>query len=127
MERIFVHPTRELGTDFVQISGVSGQQVGLRQNHQVLMPVQLPNDFVIAGMLCVEEPNTAKVDQSSLDAPQIIPAPMDLGAGIDGPAKDRKPVRADVFRKADYFLSVRGSAGQSHSGSEIAADPGRGW
>ena len=126
MERIFVHPTRELRTGFIQISGIPGQQVGLRQNHQVLMPVQLPNDFVIAGMRGIEEPNMAKIGQTSLDALQIIPAPMNLGAGIDGTAKDRKPVRPDVFRKTDHFLSARRSAGQSNSGSEIAADPGRG-
>ncbi len=48
LKRIPGDPALELRANLIQVRGVAGQQVRLRKNHQVLMPVQLPNDFVIA-------------------------------------------------------------------------------
>src|SRR6266568_8980822 len=62
LKRVLLEPAFELALDLVEEILALGQQVGLSQQDQVLMAVELPNCFVVAGLGGVEIGNAAEVD-----------------------------------------------------------------
>ena len=135
MKWIRLDPAFQLRANLVQVCGVTRQQVRLRQDHQVLMTVQFPNDFVIAGARSVQEGDAAEIDQTGINTARVIAPPVDLGAGIHDLSEDRESMRpnflgefGDLSRKTAPLQRFGAFAriGKRQGGLEIAVHP-RGW
>ena len=111
MKRVTRDPTVELRANLVQVPNFARQPVGLRQNNQVLMPVQFPNQFVVARARRVEVRNAAEVDQTGFDAAQVIAPPADVGPDVNGHRENWKLVALDLIGEIDHLLRafVRGN------------------
>jgi hypothetical protein len=125
MKRIRCDPAIQLGANLGQISRVTREQMRLRQNHQVLMPVQLPDDFVIARARRIQERNAPEIYKICLDPARVIAAPTDFGARFDGPAKDRESMPPDLIGPVHHLLRTVARGRQLQARNEIAAYSGR--
>src|SRR5580704_7092693 len=96
MKRIAGDPAFDLRAKFIQVASVAGQQIGLRQNNQVLMTIQFPDHFVITRARRVEVRNAAKVRETGFNATQIVASPANIRPGIDGGGENWKTVALDL-------------------------------
>src|SRR5436190_1293176 len=90
MQRILIEPTFDLPVNLFREIGAARQNVRLRQQDKMLVPVQLPDDLVIAGARGVEIRNAAEVDGGSFPAAHIIAAPLNLRTRLDRDSQDRE-------------------------------------
>lgn len=90
------------------------------------MPVQLPDDFVVARSGRIQERNAPEIYKTGLDPARVIPAPTYFGTGFDGPAKDRESMRPDRFSEPRHCWRIFARSRQLQDRNEIAADFGRG-
>src|ERR1700722_1153225 len=90
MKRIACDPAVDLRANLVQVSAVARQQIGLRQNNQMLMAIQFPDRFVVARARAIEVRNAAEVREPGFNAAHIVAPPANIGAGVDGAAKNWK-------------------------------------
>src|SRR5712692_4332092 len=95
-----LEPALQLIPDLSQEIVASGEQERLSQQHQMLMPIQLPDNFVVANFVEVEIGDAPEVDRTTRTPAQIITAPIDLLAGRNLKSKQRKLVSHDLVRKA---------------------------
>jgi len=126
MEWILLHPTIQLRAYFFEISRFAGQQVSLRQHHQVLMPVQLPDDFVVAREAGIEVWNAPEIERICFDASNVIAPPADLGACFDHRSEQRKSMLPYLRRELHNILGRFVRRGQLQARNEVAAETGRG-
>src|ERR1700682_1650584 len=61
LERILFEPTPKLGLDLRQGFAVAVKAVVLRQDHEMLMPVQFPNYFVVSDACLIKVGNAPKI------------------------------------------------------------------
>src|ERR1700736_92099 len=61
LKRILLEPTPKLGLDLRQGFAVPVKTVVLRQDHEMLMPVQFPNYFVISDARLIKVGNAPKI------------------------------------------------------------------
>ena len=104
---------------------IAGQQIGLRQDNQVLMPVQFPDRFVVAGARRVQVSNAAKVGEAGFDAARIVAPPADFRPCIDDRSQNWKAVALDLLGQVDHLLRAlaRGKAvGQGQPGLEMGVE-----
>src|SRR4029077_3993004 len=94
-----------------EICGVSGEPICLGQKHEVLVPVQLPNELVVASPGHIEIWDSPEILQLGLYAARVIATPADLRARVDIPAENRERVFPDLRSQFDDFLGEP-SAGQ---------------
>ena len=118
-EGIGVEPTGELGEGFLQVGSIAGEKPGLGEQRQVLMAIEFPNYFVVADLGEIEVRGAAEVRSAGGDSVQVVAAPVDRGAGIDGEAEKGKTVGDDLVRDAREFGGVRGAA--EGGGDRVAA------
>jgi hypothetical protein len=102
-------PALELRANLVEIIGVSRETERLRQQHQMLMTIRLPDYFVIAAAPHVQIGDSAKISQIALNPTSVIAAPGDFGAGVYGKAEDWKLMLPNLFREPDCFFCECGS------------------
>ena len=135
MKWIRLDPTFQLRAKLVQVPLVGGQQVGLGQDHQVLMTIQFPNDFVIAGARRIQEGDAPEIDQTGLDTAPVIAPPLDLRPGINHGSEDWKPMGSNFGGEGCHFsrktaplqrLGAFARIGKRQGRLEIAVHP-RGW
>jgi hypothetical protein len=129
MKGVTGHPAFELRADFIQMAAVACKQIRLRQHNQVLVPVQFPDYFVVARARGVEVRNAAKVTEAGFNAAQIVAAPVDIGAGVDGAGENWKLVALDPIGQIDDLLGAidaRNARGQRKAWSEVRIEAGRG-
>src|SRR5260370_13956637 len=119
MKRIFLEPVVELRANLGQIRGVARESIRLRQDHQVLMAIQLPNDLVISGLARVEIGNPAKIAQPGFDSAGVIAPPGDRRAGVDGQTENRKAMRTNLFRERDCLLRKGSTAERLNDTSSV--------
>src|SRR5579863_3684480 len=72
MKRVGPNPALELRLNFIWVPCVTRQQPGLRQNDQVLMAVQFPDHFVVAGARSVQVGDEAKISETGFNAAHIV-------------------------------------------------------
>src|SRR6185295_4729501 len=83
----------------------------------MLMPVQLPDHFVIAGAGEVEIRNAAKVVEARFLGVNVIAPPGDLRAHFDHLPEDWEAMSADLFGQTyDLFSESRAAEARSHFG-----------
>ena len=85
------------------------KQQSLSQHHEVLMPVQLPDDFVVPGARPVEIRNAAEIDGAGFDPGEIVAAPVDSGARFNLDTEKRESVGENLFGKGQDFGFERGA------------------
>src|SRR5579863_2562364 len=102
MKRIRGDPAFDLGPDLVQEAIVAREQKSLREQHQVLMAVQLPNDLMVSGLRRVQIRNAAEIVQTCFPAADIVAPPVDLWPSFDGQAQQREPVFENLLSEADH-------------------------
>src|SRR5260370_31088331 len=94
-------PAFELPHDLAQKLLAAGEQVSLRQQHQVLMPVEFPDTFVVAGLGRVEIGNAPKIHGLRFHAAGIIPPPANIWIGLQRCAQQRDAMRQYLFRNVE--------------------------
>src|SRR5580704_452042 len=124
MKRVGDDPAFELRANFVQVAHVARQQIGLRQNNQVLVAVQFPDRLVVARARRVEIRNAAKVAETGFNPAQIVAAPADIGTGVDGHSQNWKLVAPDLIGKIDGLLRTVGAEVGKYG---LGCEPARGW
>src|SRR5579872_2169195 len=90
LEGILCEPAFQLPADLVEKLLSSGQPVGLRQQHQVLMPVQLPNYLVIANAREIEIRYQPEITQSTLLPMDVIAPPVNLRPCVEDIPQQRE-------------------------------------
>src|SRR6516165_6911720 len=83
LKRVVVPPVFKLADNRFEVPRVRRRQECLRQQHQVLMAVDLPNDLVIARNCDVKIRDESEVITRRLLTTQGIPSPLRNGAVID--------------------------------------------
>src|SRR5581483_1574353 len=130
MKRIARDPALELGANFIQIPGFAGRKMGLRQHDQMLMPVQLPNHFVVAGSRRIQIGNQAEVTQPGLNSALVIATPLNLACGIYGCAEDWKLMAFDLIGQIDDLLRALDCEElirKRQTRDKVGIEDGRGW
>jgi hypothetical protein len=84
----------------------------LRQNDQMLMPVQLPNELVIADAGRVQIRNCTEILEASLNSTDVIAPPTSLRSRVNGPAEDREPVTSNLACQGRFNRMWRGKNGR---------------
>jgi hypothetical protein len=80
----------------------------LREQREMLMAVQLPDDFVIACAGCIQVGDAAKVGKPGFNAAEIIAPPVNHAAGVDIATKYRYAARENRSSTAiDFMMKVR--------------------
>jgi len=102
-ERILVQPAFQLAEDLPVAGGIVLHAARLRQQHQVLVPVQFPDDLVIARTLEIQVRDQPEVAQAGLHRVLVIAAPTDFRTCVYRYAQQRKPVFTDARRQAPCF------------------------
>src|SRR5579872_5442692 len=105
MERIRLRPRFDLRKYLGEICLVSAEHKRLREQDQVLMAIQLPNDFVIACARRVEIGNAPEIIEAGFAAAHVIAPPVDRGSRVDRQAKKRKAMRANLGSRAMNLVS----------------------
>src|ERR1700722_9222869 len=103
MKRVACDPAVDLRANLVQISTVARQQIGLRQNNQMLMAIQLPDRFVVARARTIEIRNAAEVREPGFNPTHIVAPPANIGPGVDSGAKNWKLMALDLIGQIDNF------------------------
>ena len=96
-------PALELRANLAEIIGVSRETERLRQQHQMLMTIRLPDHFVVAAAPCIEVGNPAEITETSLYTASVVAAPGDFGAGVDGQSEDWKLMLSNLVREGKYL------------------------
>src|ERR1700674_3331636 len=81
-ERILLPPGGQLTFRLAQILLTAFEQERLRQNHQVLVPVQLPDDLVIPGALEIQVRNAAGTGEAGGLIVNRVASPVDRVAQL---------------------------------------------
>src|SRR5579863_563321 len=81
-ERILLPPGGQLTFRLAQILVAAREPERLRQNHQVLVPVQLPDDLVIPGALEIQIRNPGGIGETGGLVVNRVAAPFDLVAKV---------------------------------------------
>ncbi len=102
-QRINPHP--------VQRAIFVGQKMRLRQDKQVLVPVQFPDRFVVAGTRRVQVGNKAEIFQPGLDPTQVVATPTNVGSGVDSGRENWKLVALELIREIDDLLRALAAGG----------------
>src|SRR5690349_1971822 len=136
MKGIGIDPAVELRPSLIQVALVAGKQEGLREQHQVLVPVQLPDDLVIAGFRSVQIRHAAEIVQTCFLAIRVVATPEDFWSRFDGQAEQRKAVLENLSGSPNY-IRCEAAAFQANSdelgietevmrgGVEVSGKPGR--
>ena len=99
--RILPHPRREQSRDCLRVRGVACQMIRLRQPHQLLVSVQLPNELHVSAGLAVHVLHAVPTLGGRFMRRDRVRAPVDL-SDIDGDA-----VSKDFPLAASQSVSVR--------------------
>src|ERR1700682_3376323 len=101
-------PALQLPHNLVEPGIVPRNQPDLRQQNQMLMPVQLPDVLVVPRPRRVQIRNQPKVPSPGFLPAPIIPPPPNLVTSLDSPAQQWKPMRPDLLRQLDRFSGKLG-------------------
>ncbi len=82
-ERVGVQPGFQLAEGLVQKGALAGEAEGLGQQHKLRMPVQLPDQFVVAHAREIQIGAAAKIGRGGRNAVYVIAAPFDLRPGFN--------------------------------------------
>ena len=96
LERVRLHPAFPLRKGVVQKLRPARQPPRLREQNQVLMPIDLPDDLVVARARGIEVRNAAEVGGSGLDAAGVIAPPADVPPGLYVEAEQRETAPQNV-------------------------------
>jgi len=107
--RVLREPALQLSLNFAEICGVRREPISLGQKHEVLVPVQLPNELVVASLGRIQIWDSPKIIQPGLDSARVIAAPADLRPAVDLSAENRKRVFSDLRGQFDHFLGETSS------------------
>src|SRR5439155_9166906 len=80
--RISASPRRQLLQEFSHITVLMGQLPSFCQRDQVLMPIQLPDDFVVADLIEIEKINFEPGPKRRTCSVYNVEMPINLGAII---------------------------------------------
>ena len=81
---ILFDPVAKLTFNLVQVGLLSGEQPGLRESHQILVAIDLPDQLVVANLSGVEEGNAAqKLRFAPLSPVDVVTVPANLVAELD--------------------------------------------
>ena len=107
-------PAVELRANFIQVRTVARQQIGLRQNHQVLMPVQFPNQLVVAGARAYRDRECGESKPGRFRCRARSRAASGCPARYRGSRQDWKPVALGSARpdRSICCATLAGSARQ---------------
>src|ERR1700693_244073 len=97
-------PALELRANLAEIIGVSRETERLRQQHQMLMTIRLPDHFVVAAAPHIQIGDSAEISQITFHSTGVIAAPGDFGAGVDGQSEDWKLMLSNLFREGNCFF-----------------------
>src|ERR1700730_4420257 len=76
--RVLCKPALELRLNFSEIYVVEREQIGLSQKDEVLVPVQLPNELVVASPRCIQIWDSPEINQTGLYSARVIAPPANL-------------------------------------------------
>src|SRR5579864_8462247 len=102
--RILCEPALQLSLNFCEISGVSGEPISLGQKHEVLVPVQLPNELVVASPGRIQIWDSPEIIQLALYFARVIATPADLRPRVNRSAENRELMFSDLRGEFDHFL-----------------------
>jgi hypothetical protein len=102
--RVLCEPALELSLNFSEIYVVEREQIGLSQKDEVLVPVQLPNELVVASPGYIQIWDSPEIIQTGLYSARVIATPADLWARVDISAENRERVFSDLRGQFDDFL-----------------------
>lgn len=107
LEGVLREPALQLPHDLGEKLLPAGKQISLREQDQMLVAIDLPNAFVVAGAGSVEVGNAAEIQGAGFDAAHIIAAPADIGAGFEGDSEERESMVENVLRYAEALGGER--------------------
>ena len=102
--RVLCKPALELSLNLFEICGVSGEPICLGQQHELLVPVQLPNELVVARPGCIKIWDSPEIIQPGLYFARVIAAPADLRPCVNLSAENRERVFSDLRGQFDHFF-----------------------
>src|SRR5262249_10856289 len=76
-------PAFQLALDLTNEVLPAGHASRLRQDDEMLMAIELPDDLVVADAARVEEGNGPRICGPAGDVPRVVAAPIDVRAGVD--------------------------------------------
>src|ERR1051325_1638076 len=82
LRRVGVHPLRRVAREAFGVSLVARAPVGAPQGLEELVPAQLPDEFLVAGDLRVEEVYPAPMRERRADARERLDVPVDGRAEV---------------------------------------------
>ena len=103
-KRILLPPAGELPLDFVPVCPVASEQLGLGKHHQVLVPVQFPDVFVIPNLAEIQIRNKTKVARAAGPGVDVIPPPFDSRTRVERCSQYWQPVLHDAVRQDQEFF-----------------------
>src|SRR5437016_7530338 len=92
-------PALKLRLNLIQVRLIASEEIGLRQDHQVLVPAQLPNHFVVPGLGCVQVRNQTKVIEAGFNPAYVVAPPTDLRSSLDSQPQNWKTMRSNFLRE----------------------------
>src|ERR1043165_8225051 len=116
LRRVRVHPCLEMRRERARVSLIARQPVSLTERHEILMPVQLPDDLLVTGDFSVEIVELAPVQQRNALSGQRLNLPIDRIAKAEVlEPKQIKLARTDSIGFLDQRLRSRRKAGSKRS------------
>ena len=85
-------PALDLAFDLENVLPAPIQPEGLGENDEVLMPVELPDCFMIAGARAIEIGNEPEIAQAAGNSGAVVTAPVDGCSGIESGIEQGKMV-----------------------------------
>src|SRR5438105_3427052 len=76
-------PALEFVLDLEQVLLTAGQPARLREQHEVLVAIELPHDLVIANAFQIQVRNRSAVGRSATDSVNVIAAPINVWTRVD--------------------------------------------
>ena len=119
LERILLKPTLHLLTEIVEKLPPPSQSPGLREQNQLLMPIQLPDDFVVAHARRIQIRNTPEVQRLRLDPAAVVPAPPNRRTRGNLQAKQRKPACQDLLGQTLTLIGKWSASQRGHHHGRI--------
>ena len=96
LKRILLHPTAQFALNFLYTGSIVEEQKRLRQHDQMLVAVQLPNPFVIAGAMNIEIGNHPKIRKAGAFVVDVIAPPFNIRSGCDLSGEQRELMAQDA-------------------------------
>src|SRR3954451_7461939 len=90
LKRILLDPSVDLPEDLSAIPLVSREEMCLCEKHQVLMAVQLPDEFVVSDRGEIEIGNAAEIGNPGLLLVPVVSPPVDCGPRFDFESQEGK-------------------------------------